>query len=105
VRAFKDTELRELYLDTLLECATSAMELGDTKVEANPADAAQPGWLEAEIAREHDQIRNAVALDTFKIPSNGEVEKAVADIKYFARRRSGAVRDQVAADRAKRAGR
>jgi spore coat protein CotH len=105
VRALKDGELRELYLDTLLECANRAIELGDTGAPANLSDPAQLGWLEAEIAREYDQIRQAVALDTTKITSNAEFEKAVSDIRNFARQRSEAVRAQVAADRAKRSGR
>jgi hypothetical protein len=105
VRALKDPELRELYLDTLLECANRAIELGDTGVPANVSDPAQLGWLEAEIAREYDQIRLAVALDTTKISSNGEFEKSVSDIRNFGRQRSDAVRAQVAADRARRGGR
>jgi spore coat protein CotH len=105
VRALKDPELRELYLDTLLECASRALELGDTGGPANLSNPAQLGWLEAEIAREYDQIRLAVAFDTTKISSNGEFEKAVSDIRNFARQRSDAVRAQVAADRAKRSSR
>jgi hypothetical protein len=89
----------------LLECANRAIELGDTGVPANLSDPAQLGWLEAEIAREYDQIHLAVALDTTKISSNGEFEKAASDIRNFARQRSDAVRAQIAADRATRAGR
>ena len=102
MRALKDVELRDLYLDTLVECANRAVELGDTGAAANLSDSSQPGWLEAEIAREYDQIRMAVALDTAKVSSNGDFEKGVADIRTFARQRSDAVRAQVAAERAKR---
>ena len=105
VRALKDPELRELFLDTLLECANRAAELGNTGTQANLNDPAQLGWLEAEIAREYEQIRLPVAFDTVKISSNGEFEKSVADIKNFARQRSEAVRAQVAADRARRGSR
>jgi spore coat protein CotH len=103
IRALKDVELRELYLDTLLECASRAIEVGDTGVAAEVADPAQRGWLESEIVREYEQIRIAVAADTVKLSSNADFEKAIADIRSFARFRSQAVRDQVAADRAQRA--
>ena len=105
VRALKDTELRELFLDTLLECANRAAELGDTGAPANVADPTQLGWLEAEIAREYEQIRQAVGLDTTKLGSNADFEAAAAGIRNFARQRSAAVRSQVAADRARRGSR
>jgi spore coat protein CotH len=101
-RAMKDTELRELYLDTLLECADSAVELPDP--EAVPAPLfAELGWLEGEIKREYEQIKVAVAEDRTKIASTAEFEKEYSAMRVFARERSAAVRDQVAADRAKRA--
>ena len=101
VRAMKDTELRELYLDTLLECADSAVELPDPDSVPPPAFA-ELGWLDGEIKREYEQIRLAVASDTVKISSNGDFEKAYNDMRHFAKSRSDAVRQQVAADRARR---
>jgi spore coat protein H len=87
IRALKDTELRELYLDTLLECADSAVE---------------DSWLEAEVLNDAAQIRPAVVLDTFKITSTDDFDKAIEDMALFARQRSDFVRQQVAADRDRR---
>jgi spore coat protein H len=99
-RALSDTELREFYLDTLLACADAAAAPSDGTISAPGSDAL--GWLEAEIVREYDQIKLAVTSDTTKLNSNEEFEKASADIKTFARLRSNNVREQVAADRARR---
>jgi spore coat protein H len=97
VRALNDTELREFYLDTLLACADLALEPA-----ANPAGSEPIGWLEAEIIREYEQIKAAVTSDTTKLSSNEDFEKAYADMRTFARLRSNAVREFVAADRARR---
>jgi hypothetical protein len=74
-----------------------------TAAAAVTAADTQPGWMEAEILKEYDQIRLPVAFDTFKISSNGDFEKAYNDMVLFARQRSDKVREQVAADRARRA--
>ena len=104
VRALADPALREVYLGALLECADSAVAPPVASARVTTQDAApQPGWMEAEIQKEYQQIRLAVAFDTTKISTNTEFEKAVADMTLFARQRSDAVRQQVAADRAKRA--
>jgi hypothetical protein len=79
----------QLYLDTMLECATFAQQ------GATPSD---PGWLEAEINREYDQIHAAALADT-SIFTNDEFEQAVLDMKSFAQLRSSAVQQQVAAAR------
>jgi spore coat protein CotH len=104
VRALKDPELRELYLNTLLECADAAVALPDPDSVPPPAFA-ELGWLEGEIKREYEQIRDAVLSDPNKISSSSDFEKAYSDMRTFARLRSDAVREQVAADRARRAGR
>ena len=101
VRALRDAELREFYLDTLLACADQAQALSDATPSAPGSEPL--GWLEAEIVREYGQIRQAVLADTTKITSNEDFEKAYADISTFARQRSNNVREQVAADRARRA--
>jgi spore coat protein H len=101
MRAVNDTELREFYLDTLLACANQALALSD--VTPSAAGSEPLGWLEAEIVREYGQIRLAVLADTTKITSNEDFEKAYADISTFARQRSSNVREQVVADRARRA--
>src|SRR6185295_10049941 len=54
-RALADTELRELYLDTLLACADAAGAPSDGTISAPGSEAL--GWLEAEIVREYDQIK------------------------------------------------
>ena len=91
LRAFQEPDLFGLYVDTLLECAAFA-------AQGSPD---QPGWLEAEVNREYDQIR-AAALDDTLLYSNAEFEQAVADLRAFAQNRSAAVRAQVAAARASR---
>jgi spore coat protein CotH len=87
LRAFQEPDLLQLYLDTLLECATFAQQ------GATPD---QPGWLEAEVDREYDQI-HAAALDDTTLYTNAEFEQAAADLVAFARDRSAAVRAQVVA--------
>jgi hypothetical protein len=100
IRALKDTELREFYLDTLLACAEAAIA-PDASTAAAPGS--EPlGWLEAEIGREYDQIRAAVQSDTTKLSSNEDFESSYTDMRSFARQRAAAVREQVAADRARR---
>jgi spore coat protein CotH len=106
VRALADPQLREVYLNALLECADSAVQppaaSGSARVKTQDA-APQPGWMETEIQREYQQIRMPVLLDTTKLNSYGQFEDAVNAMTDFAQHRSDAVRQQVAADRAKRA--
>src|SRR5204863_3454643 len=66
LRAFSEPDLRQLYLDTLIECANFAL-FGTPE---------QAGWLEAEVAREYDQIHAAALEDTILF-SNAEFEQAV----------------------------
>jgi spore coat protein CotH len=89
LRAFQEADLYQLYLDTLLECA-------------NSADAIDPGtsqpWLQAEVQREYQQIRQAALEDTL-VFTNAEFEAAIVDLMNFARDRGAVVRAQVAAAR------
>jgi hypothetical protein len=87
LRAFQEPDLLQLYLDTMLECAAFAQQ---------GAAPDQPGWLEAEVDREYDQV-HAAALDDTILYTNAEFEQAAADLMVFARDRSAAVRAQVAA--------
>jgi len=103
LRALQYADLRELYLQTLEECADSALAVPVTEADATSPAPAQIGWMEMEIARVYDQIREAVALDTTKVSSTDQFEQSVADMRLFARQRSAAVREQVAGDRARRA--
>lgn len=83
------------YLDALLAAAASADE--------PPADAGegpQPGWLEREILRQYEQVREAAHADTFKPFDNERFETAVAELVAFARARSAFVRAQVVERRA-----
>ena len=89
VRALQEPDLFQLYLDTMLDCATFALQ------GATPSD---PGWLEAEINREDDQIHAAALADT-SLFTNAEFEQAILDLKSFAQNRSGIVQTQVAAAR------
>jgi spore coat protein CotH len=90
LRAFQYDDLRNLYLDTLLECATSAL-----KVDA----AGQLPWLENEVQREYAQIQAAAQADPTKPFTNAEFETAIETLKTFARTRSDIVRAQVASRR------
>ncbi|OFW18031.1 MAG: hypothetical protein A3H97_04055 [Acidobacteria bacterium RIFCSPLOWO2_02_FULL_65_29] len=77
VLAYQD--LYDLYLDTLLECVRSAEDptgFSDGK-----------GWLEHEIQREYDQIRDAALADPDKPFTNAQFEQAIADLGVFSRQR------------------
>ena len=75
-RVLSDPDLNSLYLDTLLEIAKSA---ADTTGSTDGR-----GWLEREIQREYDQIRDAALADPDKPYSNAEFEQAVNDVRTFA---------------------
>ena len=69
-------ELRDLYFDTLLRCAAIAS-----------ADA----WLEQEILREYDQVRQATLDDPVKPYTNEQFELDVQAMLAFARMRAAFV--------------
>jgi hypothetical protein len=75
-------DLYNYYLDTLIACAQSAAELtaGDAR-----------GWLEREVQREYDQIRDAAYADTEKPYSNASFDVEIQNLLDFARRRSDIV--------------
>jgi len=89
VRAMQEPDLKQLYLDSILEAANSATE-GETS--------STPGWLSAEIEREYAQIR-AAALEDTSLFTNAEFEQAVNDLRSFAQARGAIVKAQVAAAR------
>jgi len=93
LRAMQYTDLKDVYEDTILECANSILL---------PAAPGQPGWLEAEIARVYAQIRQATLDDTVKPFTNDQFEQSVLDLTNFARHRAEFVRQQVADERASR---
>jgi hypothetical protein len=79
VRAMREPALQALFLDTLLRCA----------------DAADEGWLEQEVRRAADQVRDAVQLDTAAPYGFDEFEADVQRLIDFAQRRSEIVREDV----------
>ena len=89
-RLLQYPDLRDLYLDTVLEAAASASAL-------EPGD--RRGWLEREIDREVLQIRDAVFADTTKPFSNEAFDADVAMLKAFAQQRPDVVRAEVARSR------
>jgi hypothetical protein len=76
LRALEEPDLLQLYLDTLLECATFAVQ------DATPD---QPGWLEAEVGREYGQIREAALADP--LHTNDQFEQSIVDHFIFVRQR------------------
>jgi len=92
VRALRETDLRELWLSTLLECADSIMQpAGDTT------------WLLSEVTRISEQIRAANNVDPSReVYTNADFEESIRFLSNWAQTRSDIVRAQVAADRAKR---
>jgi spore coat protein CotH len=92
VRAMQQPALRGVYLDTLLWCA----EIADAP---DPAESGAPGaaagWLEREIRRAADQVREAVREDRAAPFSFDEFEAEVQRLLDFARERSGLVREAV----------
>lgn len=94
IRALAYSDLRNLYFDTLLECARVSAEL----VEATPSEVR--GWMEREVDREYDQIRDAALADTEKPYTNEQFTQAVDAMRVFARQRPDFVRNEVARLRA-----
>jgi spore coat protein CotH len=99
VRALRDPELRELYLNTLLEAADSAMSPPEERQNAAPTAA---GWLEAEVNYEAAQIHDFDVADPVRNHSQGQFDAGVETLRTFGRQRADRVREQVAADRAAR---
>ena len=91
-RALSSRDLYDLYLDTLMECVRSAGE-----VQAGSAD--ERGWLEREVEREYQQIRDAALSDPEKPDSNEAFEQAVSELSAFARHRGVFVTSEVNAAR------
>jgi spore coat protein CotH len=78
-RAMAFPDLSNLYLDTLAACAESGAEPG-------PEDGR--GWLEREVDREFEQIRDAALTDPEKTYTNDQFLQAVEDLRKFAQDRS-----------------
>ena len=95
-RALGYDDLKNVYLDTLLDCAKSASATTDSTSPTAPVSPDTPGWMEREIVREYNQIRDAALADPQKPYSNADFEKGVEDLKTFARQRSDFVTKEVA---------
>ena len=80
-RALRFADLRKLFLDVLEQCALAA---------------AQDRWLEWEIYRAYELVRDAAHEDSAKPFSNEEYELAVGHLMSFAQRRSAFVLEEVA---------
>jgi len=79
-RALEDPELRSLYAGFLVEAVESATDAG---------------WLEQEVQRAYEQIREAVLADPVKPYTNEEFEAEVAVVIDLARRRPAFVLSEV----------
>jgi hypothetical protein len=92
-RAMQLPQLRALYLDTLRQAAVFA---------ATPAEDDPRAWLEREVDRMFEQIRDAAQADTTKPYSNDEFLAEVARLRQFARTRSAFVECEVANEASER---
>jgi spore coat protein CotH len=87
-------EFYNLYLDTLAECVRSANELP-------PGSTNGPNWMQREIQRQYELIRDAARADPGKPFTNEDFEQAISDLTVFARQRGDSVTRQVSAARAR----
>jgi len=103
VRALQYTDLRELYLNTILECADSILQAPVVTPAPAPTPGSTIGWLESEVTRIGDQIRAATYADPSReVYTNADFDESIRFLTTWAQTRSDIVRAQVAADRAKR---
>jgi hypothetical protein len=95
LRALGYADLRNRFLDTLADCAGS---LGETD-PATPKDTR--GWMEREIEREYQQIKDwaAVADEDKANYSKETFEQEVENLRTFVRRRAGFVLTEISKSR------
>jgi spore coat protein CotH len=86
VRVWRFDDLKNLYLDTLLACVTSA-------AETVPDD--QRGWMEREVEREFAQIQEAALSDPEKLFTDDQVLTAADNLRTFAQQRGHFVTSEV----------
>lgn len=87
------------YVDRYLDELARAASIASTPASSEPAPAsttatpagAQPGWLEAEISRQYQLIRDAALADPAKPFSNEDFEAGVQAMLGYARARSAYV--------------
>ncbi len=94
-RALRDADLRTLFLDTLDAAANVTAE----RDPAAPSDSR--GWMEREIDREYQQIRDWAALAPADqaVFSREQFEQEVDNLRTFARERPDFVRQESASSR------
>ena len=94
LRALKDTDLRELWLNTILACADSIMK---------PAsETSKTAWLESEVTRIAAQIQAANYADPSReVYTNADWDESIRFLTTWSQTRADIVRGQVAADRAR----
>ena len=87
-KIWDEPKYRARYLSTIVQIGKM--------VGTPPGDGAAPGWLEQEIQRDADQIRDAVSVDPLKPYSTDDFENAVALMQLFAHQRDAYERSFVA---------
>jgi hypothetical protein len=100
-RAMEHPDLVDVYVNTLWQAADVASTPSPS--ETPPAMPAatdspvppQPGWLEGEVQRQYQQIRDFALIDTLKPYTNEEFEAAAQFLLFFARERPNFVRGQI----------
>ena len=84
------------YLNALLRIADNVVE--QLPIDQSPDD--RRGWMEREIAKEYNQVKDGVYADAVKPYTNDDFERSVQYMLAFARERSTFVREAVARARA-----
>jgi len=92
-RTLASRDLFDDYLEALMDCVRSAGELAAGSTDPR-------GWLEREIENEYQQIREATLADPEKTFTNDDFERAINDLRTFARDRGAFVTSEVDAARA-----
>jgi spore coat protein CotH len=90
-RLMRVGELREFFLQAVLDCVTAAQSLVETP-------GGQPGaaWLTNEIDRQYSLIAEAALADNRKIHNNDRFQEEIALLRRFARERPAFARAAVA---------
>lgn len=83
--ALQFSRLHDIYVRALRRCAAVAAEV----------DASGRGWLEREVSRHSNQIREAALTDPNKAFNNARFEQEVAWMLQFARLRPGQIERQI----------
>ncbi len=99
-RVMDHPDLVDFYVSELGRAADIAATPPVTTSDPTPSvDSPTPGpkngWLETEVERQFDQIRQFAMDDPFKPHSNGEFQSSVQHLLFFARQRADLVRLQV----------